>query len=1176
MSARRQQIRSAAAAVRQAYATTRADAVVLPLAVDDLAEQLYLLSTFADPTLDPRIDGELNTLLGTIRLRPGLSPQRRRFITAHELGHRVLESSGTGVWSDDEATLDERAGGDDTTTNGVLQLYNTRERCEQEANLFAIELLIPADLLWTALQQPDWSIDCLAATFGVTPDALLAQLLNVACLEPPHATPPPPPTSTRTAFAPNPHQQRAVDAPLPALVVAGPGTGKTRSIVAKYLQLVDRGVDPANILALTFSNKAAEEMRDRVITAMSGPHAAIAGRVEVATFHAWGLNILTSYGHHLGLPPDVQLRDEADLFVLLKRKLATLPLHEFKLLSAPTLHLGQLMSAIGRAKDELCAPDEYSRLAAEQAEHLLAEAERLYAGKTTKTAQAARDRAVRDAARLHEIAAVYTHYESLLRAEGVLDYGDLVMRAVELLRLPPVAASMQRRYLYILVDEFQDINYASGVLVSLLDGGRGRVWAVGDPWQSIYRFRGASPANLANFAAVYPGAVIVHLDENYRSVQSILDAGHALMAPDPDWANRQPLRATRPGTHSPSVVEWVNPDPASETAHIAHSILRRVLSRRRQPPCARRPRANPRRRLPPSRPSQPRRVDFADHAVLCRNHGQSARVVAALEVHATLVDRAANLSTRPEVQDAPAICALAGSANSAAVLRALTMPDFALTPEDLQPLVQQAHYHKQSLAHAARDPAITTQLSPTGHGRIQLLHTTLAALGGGDDAWQVLTRYLFAHSPATRARLHATAHGDLAARRELASLGQLILVARHFVRQAPPDERHPAALLDYIRTVIEADKRSRTPTLTDGNAVRVMTVHAAKGLEFPIVYVPGLQDGQFPARNRGDALGELPAMLHARPLDSLQEERYLLYVAMTRAQNKLILSRSTTHGEKVVTRSTLLPGHPPTVPAPWPLRNLAPASKCPTAFAASRLTTPPPIRWPLPASSLDTYRSCPRRYLYQYGYQLYDDASPYLRMHQAIRGLVRLLARLATADTLPPNEQALHDLAWSHFATHELREVLYSADYFAETLRHVREYWAALQTGTLAPDAVDHYIMLHRPSGDIAVVVDQVDHQSGAPRWLRTKSGLPTPNDHLSDRIMLYALAHEQAHGTTGAIAIHYSSTGQTVPITVSPGVLANHTTKIDTLVAGIAVAEWPTKPGPQCTTCAFNLICPL
>jgi DNA helicase II / ATP-dependent DNA helicase PcrA len=1170
MSVRWQHIRTAAARVRDRYREEAGTPAGLPLPIEDVVEQVYLLSAFDDPSLDPRINGELNAGVGSIRLRVDMDEARRRFVIAHELGHYVLEALNEGLYEDDDSTLVDR-GADLNGEPGGVQAYNTRERHEQEANLFALELLVPADLLWQAVQQPEWTVEALAQVFGVSHDAMRAQLVNICCLEP--VRPAAPLATSGGSFEPDADQQAAVEAALPTLVVAGPGTGKTRTIVAKYLQLVNDHVDPATILALTFSNKAAEEMRERIIAALRPRHPQLLGRVEVSTFHSWGLNFLKQYGHQLGLPATIQLRATADLYVLLRRRLADLPLQAYKDLRDPGMYLRQIIEAISRAKDELRDPAAYQALTEAEAARLVAEVERATAGKTTKKAQKERDDATRDAARLRELGLIYARYEEILREEGVLDYGDLVMRAVEALRLPLVAAATQARYQYILVDEFQDINYASGELVRLLDGGRGRVWAVGDPWQSIYRFRGASPANLQQFKAIYAGASLSPLRLNYRSGQQILDGSHAVMVPDPLFGEREGLQAWRGNTAQ--VREWACADSNAEAAAIAHDILRRVR-RRALPICARPARGSVRRIGRPSLRPRRARLRFADHAILCRTHVQVTALVAALAAHGIPVDQAGRLLDIPEVKDTLAVLAMVGVSSSAGTLRALTVPEHALAEADMLLLVQEAHAHKLALPRAARNEEICLRLSPEGWARLRVLHQIVDDLTEAGDAWQALTRYLFEHSQAMRAQIAAAAHGGFAARRSLAALGQLVSLARSFVRQALPHEQRPSDFIAYLRLLIEAGEQPKAVIPAEqADVVQVMTIHAAKGLEFPCVYVPGVQDGVFPARGRSGSIPELPGLAHGAPPDAMQEERYLLYVALTRARDRLVISRATQRGDKPIDRSPLLPAGAGGLASPWPVIARGAARACNEAHPTLRLGKAPVMRVPIPATSLDTYDRCPRQYLFQYGYQLFDDLSPYLRMHQTIQDVVQELAKRARSGVLPPDEAALRELTWQVFATHELEGVLYQNDYFAEALRHISQVWQDFGNNADAANAVNQHFVVRRPGGELMVRVDRVEEGERGPLWVRTRSGRARDDDHLSRQVMLYALAARQEHGEQVEIALHYTATGLLRPATPKPEVLERHAAEIDALLTGIQAGRWEPNPGSHCATCPFNLICP-
>ncbi|WP_025745521.1 UvrD-helicase domain-containing protein [Kallotenue papyrolyticum] len=1167
MSARWQQIRSLAAMTRARYATELGREPPLPLDVHDLAEQVFLLSAFPDPTLDPRIDGELNPALESIRLQPGLPLSRERFIVAHELGHYVLEGAAE-ITQDDAATLDERASGEDQPEDGVVRVYNTRERREQEANLFALELLIPAEMLSQLVQQPDWTVAGLAEAFGVSTDALRTQLIAVCCLEP--VTDATPAFESPAAFAPDPDQQAAVAAPLPTLVVAGPGTGKTRSIVAKFVALVEQGIDPAAILALTFSNKAAEELRTRIIRALSATRPGLAGRVEVWTFHAWGLDVLKSYGRHIGLPLDLRLAPPGDLYALLLRRIAELPLQQYKMLHQPGFYLPAIMQAISRAKDELCSPQEYRQLVEAEAERRIAAAERETAGKTTKKAQEQRAAAEREAARLRELAALYACYEAILRDEGVVDYGDLIMRAVETLRLPEVAREVRERYQYILVDEFQDINYASGQLIALLDGGRGCVWAVGDPWQSIYRFRGASAANLAEFATVYPGTTTVTLMRNYRSRQGIVNAAQALMADDPAATTRPPQQAQRPMTYTPVVLEWAAPDQAAEYAAIVHDILRRRGGRPlRRTPCAHR-RGGCRRIASSAQRYRIYRARWRDHAVLCRNHRQVAAMVAALVAHGVPVDGGGTLLDDPAVKDALAICAVVHAPNNPALLRVLTLPDFRVPADDLQELARLARAEHRSLARTVVDATLLDGLSLAGCTALRRLWQVCEVLAEEGDAWRVLTRYLFDLSPAMRQRIARAATGNPEERRALANLGQLTILARTFVRQALPDQRHAGAFVAYVRLLIEADQVPAAAPLPAGaDAVRVMTVHTAKGLEFPCVYVPGLHQGVFPPKRHGSAIPPLPALVHGPCEDELQEERYLLYVAMTRARDRLVLSRAVNRADKTLRRSVLLPAAPP-----WPQRTLPSGRGCCSVRREQRLTGLA-IQPVVSANSLETYERCPRQYLYQYGYQLFDDLTAYLRMHGAIHAAVDQLCELAQAGALPATEAELRALLQSIFHRYHLDDASYRDDYLAEALAQARLVWQQLHTDASRNVTVSQQLLIERPHGRVVVRIDALEQTGHESRFVRIKTGRPDKEDLRDLRSALYALA-AQTHQPGATLMIHYTATGERELIRLRPDVLERRIETIDTVLASIAAGHWTPNPGQHCVTCAFNLICPV
>ena len=282
---------------------------------------------------------------------------------------------------------------------------------------------------------------------------------------------------------------------------AGPGTGKTSTVVKKVTRLIQHGVDPSSILILTFSNRAAGELSERIAAALPGH----AGRIWIGTFHAFGLDLLRRYHDQLGLPADPQLFDRSDAIEVLEEILPTLPLVHYRNLWDPTLILRDILSAISRAKDELVLPGRYKLLA-----------------------QAMRDSATDDPARkaaekAFEVAGVYELYERELARRGAVDFGDLVMRPALLLEQEEqIKNAVQLRHRHVLVDEYQDVNRASARLLRAVAGDGRRLWVVGDSRQSIYRFRGASSTNMTAFMDEYPNAAVDQLEINYRSTHEIV------------------------------------------------------------------------------------------------------------------------------------------------------------------------------------------------------------------------------------------------------------------------------------------------------------------------------------------------------------------------------------------------------------------------------------------------------------------------------------------------------------------------------------------------------------------------------------------------------------------------------------------------------------------------------
>src|SRR3989344_735866 len=292
----------------------------------------------------------------------------------------------------------------------------------------------------------------------------------------------------------------------PLLIVAGAGTGKTTVLTRRYLHILKtRGLTTENVLALTFTEKAAGEMEDRVLSLLPN------GTYDfwISTFHGFCQRVLEERGLDIGIPNRFRLVTETDGWLLLKRRLNELPLDHYRPLGNPVKFLAALLRHISRAKDENVSPEEY-----------LAFAKDAVLDGDAETVSGERKR-------LQELADLYFAYRKILRDEGALDFGDLIQETLRLFReRPRVLAEYQKRFPYILVDEFQDTNWAQYELVKLLAGSARNLTVVGDDDQAIYKFRGASLANILQFRDDYPEAKAVYLTENYRSNQAILDLAY--------------------------------------------------------------------------------------------------------------------------------------------------------------------------------------------------------------------------------------------------------------------------------------------------------------------------------------------------------------------------------------------------------------------------------------------------------------------------------------------------------------------------------------------------------------------------------------------------------------------------------------------------------------------------
>ncbi|HEY8819462.1 MAG TPA: ATP-dependent DNA helicase, partial [Candidatus Limnocylindrales bacterium] len=755
----------------------------------------------------------------------------------------------------------------------------------------------------------------------------------------------------------NPEQRRAVTHGAgPLLVVAGAGTGKTQVITRRIAWLIaTRRARPSEILALTFTDKAAEEMAVRVDQLVPYGYTDTA----VSTFHAFGDSLIREYALELGLPTDLRVLTRAEVVIFLREHLFEFELDAYRPLGDPTRFLAALATLFSRCKDEDISPADYLAHADRVAAEAACLAETVAAGDGATATTAAGEAALEDARRQTELARAYGTYQTLLAANGCIDFGDQVALALRLVRTSPAArAAIAGRFRYILVDEFQDTNRAQAELVAALGDGHRNVTVVGDDDQAIYAFRGAAVDNILAFQDRYLGARTVVLRRNYRSFAPILDAAYRLIRfNDPDRLEVRTgiVKRLRPERAAPAptpVRLEVFATGSEEADWIAAEIGRRLEAG-----------AAPR-----------------DHAILVRANGHADPILRALNMAGIpwRFSGASGLYARPEVRVLLAFLRVAADLESSVDLYALAASEaYGLGGEDLTAVVNMARRRNRSvwavMEELDRQPGIL-RVGPETRATVRALVADLRAYAEAaheQPAGELLYRFL--RGSGLLARLVGT--DTQAAEEQLQNIARFFEIVRS--QSALLSDDRAIFVAPHLATLIAAGDDPATAELDpDADAVAVLTIHKAKGLEFPVVFLPGMVAGRFPSGGRGDPLA-LPAGL-GRGLPptaeaSLAEERRLCYVAMTRARDELVLSHAADYGGARARRVSPFVLEALDLPAASGVpgagaRTSTPLERLATfeASGAAAVSSEGPITEPLSLSfyQIDDYLTCPLKYKY--------------------------------------------------------------------------------------------------------------------------------------------------------------------------------------------------------------------
>ncbi len=979
----------------------------------------------------------------------------------------------------------------------------------------------------------------------------------------------------------NPAQLEAVthgDGPL--LIVAGAGTGKTTVLTKRFAHLILSGqAKPDEVLALTFTEKAAEEMEQRIDKLM--PY----GYVDlwVQTFHAMGERLLRNHGLSIGLPDSFTVLSETDQWMLVHRNLHRFNLDYYRPLGNPTKFIHALLRHFSRAKDELVGPDEYLAYV---------QSVKLDQDKTGDTDEATR---------VHEVANAYHVYTQLLREHDALDFGDLINETVRLFKTRPhILEKYRRQFKFILVDEFQDTNIAQFELIRLLGGIRANLTVVGDDDQSVYKFRGASVSNILQFSEYYPSALRVVLTQNYRSPQKILDAAYSfIQGNNPNrlevklgdgLSKKLTSHISAPGAILNLHAETVFDEARMVARHIADVI------------------------------SKDSSTNYSEFAILVRANDSATPFIAALMAagipYQFLASR--GLYQKPVVLDIVNYLKLLDNYHeSPSMYRMLASPVVDLAHDDVLKLTHAAHKRAWSLYEAARQaPALA--LSAPGLIKVSKFlslverHTQMTR-----DA--DVRRVVFAFLEDSGYLRRLTGDDNQLTRETLAYINQFWRKIEAFVSAEPEPTVHH--FLERIRLELEAGESGTLAFDPDvgPDTVKILTVHSAKGLEFDYVFLVSLVDRKFPAAARSELI-ELPAALVKEivPIGDhhLEEERRLFYVGMTRAKKALIFTSADDYGgarKRKLSRFLVELGYtvPDVIPAKAGVQNDwavdSPAQRDPvrgTAFlrgndgAVDSSVAKLPVRDQFSYTQLKAFETCPLQYkfahvlkipvrgraTFSFGKTIHLTLQKFYALISERQGSSQgtLFNPLQAPGSKPigelVREEELIDLYRANWIDDWFQSPAHKEQYREKGMRILQSYYATVKDERVHPLFLEKPFRLRVGDATLRGAIDRIDRLAdGTVRIVDYKTGKPKADDEVErDQLLIYQAAATEVLGEKPSLLTYYFlEDGRTVNFLGTDEELAALKLNIHEAVAKIRASSFHPTPGKMaCDHCDFRDIC--
>lgn len=898
----------------------------------------------------------------------------------------------------------------------------------------------------------------------------------------------------------------------PLLIVAGAGTGKTTVITRRIAYLIEKGLaKPEEILALTFTEKAAGEMRERADVLMPLGYA----DTWIATFHGFCERILKNHALDIGLPGDFELLDSVGQWILVHNNFEKFKLNYYRPLGSPDKFIDALLSHFSRCKDEVITPAEYLafaqnlRLNSDFAEKGV---KKPGAGKRQGSEESTTDET--EIARIEEVAGAYHVYQKLLADNSSLDFGDLITYTLELFKKRPnILKYYRQKFKYVMVDEFQDTNFAQFELVSLLAEGRQNLAVVGDDDQSIYKFRGASVSNILKFKQLYPKTELISLLENYRSSQNILDlAYNFIQANNPDRLEEK-LKINKKlisQKTEPGQIEVLEGEDLSQELHMAVKKILRLKE-------------------------EDKTASWNDFAVLLRANSAAEELLPVMQSYGLPYTFVANkgLYKKPIIVDIISYMRLLNNTHeSASLYRVLALPKFHLELAEMSALLEQSREKTLSLYESLVAGQTLISISREGKEKIGLLIDLLKkhyALAKTATAAEMMVEIIKALGLEQKLKNETAENAE---NREL--LEQFYKKIEDFEKQSPHRSLH-----DFLRHLdLEIQAGSEGDIKFDPNlgpeSVKILTVHSAKGLEFKYVFIINMVDQRFPTRPRKEGI-EIPEALIKDILPEgdfhLQEERRLFYVGVTRAKQGLFLSWAKDYGGKTLKKPSLFLLE----------TGLVPGEKTSKATGKVIFTRPPnkpaQIYHKLPArfsyTALKDFESCPLKYKYShylklptrgsqqqsFGSTIHKVLEQFLKQYKNNREmtLTDLFGKKLSENPLP--EFKILEAFYKKFWIDEWYESKAEKEaYRKEGEKILKYFYEDLKQSPPSPKFIEKFFKLKIGNYEFVGKIDRADEAGGALSIIDYKTGKAPKSKNDLDQLHIYQWASQEFGEKVGSL----------------------------------------------------------